>query len=199
MVSYFVRLCLVAILGSLPYSSQAQLSTLPKRYRRTQRLSNSQTTSGNVAASPASVERRQIMHNESNITVKRKARHLASEEELSLSMPLQSATFELSISMPYLEESEFELSSMSLSLEQAELSLSMSLPMFEDRPTENLGEQDSEVVSVDRSKSSSTLILCSFIAGLSALVVGATAMFLKMQRVHARELEQSELRYIQDV
>ena len=198
MVSYFVRLRLVAILGGLAHSSQAQLSTLPKRYRRTQRLSNSQTTSGNVAASPVSVERRQ-MHNESIITVKRKARQLGSEEELSLSMPLQSATFELSISMPYLEESEFELSSMSLSLEQAELSLSMSLPMFEDRPTENLGEQDSEVVSVDRSKSSSTLILCSFIAGLSALVVGATAMFLKMQRVHALELEQSELRYIQDV
>ena len=198
MVSYFVRLCLVAILGSLPYSSQAQLSTLPKRYRRTQRLSNSQTTSGNVAASPASVERRQ-MHNESIITVKRKARQLGSEEELSLSMPLQSATFELSISMPYLEESEFELSSMSLSLEQAELSLSLSLPMFEDLPTETVGEQVSDVVSVDRSKSSSTLILCSFIAGLSALVVGATAMFLKMQRVHARELEQSELRYIQDV
>ena len=152
-----------------------------------------------MEASPARVERRQLL-SESKITVKRKARELSWEDDLSLSTSLQSAAFELSISMPSLEELEFGLSSMSLFLEQAELSMSMSLPMFEDLPTKNLNnESDAETVSIGRNNASSTLILCSFIAGLSALVVGATAMFLKMQRVHARELEQIEPRHLYDV
>lgn len=190
----------MAMIGSSMHKiSQAQLSTLPRRYRRAQSYSSRRRSSNNnvmaMGTSHAQLER----HSESKITVKRKTRELASDEELSLSMPqLKSATFDLSMSIPSLEESEFGISSMSLLLEQAELSLSLSLPMFDDVPTE-MPMDESETISTERSNASSTLILSSFIAGLSALVVGATAMFLKMQRLHARELEQSEVKDLYDV
>jgi hypothetical protein len=118
-------------------------------------------------------------------------------------MSLSLVESEYSLSMPPLGESEFgnivpvsSMSMMLLSLDESELSLS--LPMF-DFPKETLiDEPVAEIVSLDRSNAS-TLILCSFVAGLSALVVGATALFLKMQRVHAQELERSQARHVFDL
>jgi hypothetical protein len=128
----------------------------------------------------------------------RKTRQLVESEELSMSMALATNTFDLSLSVPSLYESEF--GSMSLSLEEAELSLSLSLPMFEDSPTDTIeAEPESETAPLETSNAASTLILSSFIAGLSALVIGASAMFLKMKRLHAREVEEDKPRIVHDV
>jgi hypothetical protein len=70
-------------------------------------------------------------------------------------------------------------------LEQAELSM----PIFEDLKT----------VPINKSDASSTVILSSFIAGLSVLVVGASAMVLKMKRLRAREIEQDQPRMVYDI
>ena len=195
MVSSFSHLCLVAILCGAVYHADAQLSTIPRRYRHAP--SSIHQTSDKGASSAGVVLGRPIRKESENI-VMRKTRQLVESEELSMSMALETNTFDLSLSVPSLDESEF--GSMSLLLEEAELSLSLSLPMFEDSPTEpNIAEPESETASLETSNAASTLILSSFITGLSALVIGATAMFLKMKRLHAREVEQDEPRIVHDM
>ena len=133
-----------------------------------------------------------------------------------MSLSLEQA--ELGSSMPTIAEAEFGISSMSLSLDQAELGSSMpnleqaelsmpnleqaelSMPMFEDLSTRTLNDEPaSETVPIDKSDARSTVILSSFIAGLSVLVVGASAMVLKMKRLRAREIEQDQPRMVYDI
>ena len=249
MNSSFIRLSIVAVLGGAAYNAHAQLSTLPKRYRRTSTIRGVRQTTGDDTSSTV-VLGRPIQQESENI-VKRKTRQLEESEELSLSMALESATIELSNSMPTIEEAkfgmslsleqaelgssmptiaeaEFGISSMSLSLDQAELGSSMpnleqaelsmpnleqaelsmpnleqaelSMPMFEDLPTRTLNDEPtSETVPINKSDASSTDILSSFIAGLSVLVVGASAMVLKMKRLRASEIEQDQPRILYDI
>jgi hypothetical protein len=241
MVSSFIHLSIVAALGGAAYNAHAQLSTLPKRYRRTSTIRGVRQTTGDDASSTV-VLGRPIQQESENI-VKRKTRQLEESEELSLSMALESATIDLSNSMPTIAEAEFGTSSMSLSLEQAELGSSMptiaeaefgissmslsldqaelgssmpnleqaelsmpnleqaelSMPIFEDLTRTLNDEPASETVPINKSDASSTVILSSFIAGLSVLVVGASAMVLKMKRLRAREIEQDQPRMVYDI
>ena len=108
----------------------------------------------------------------------------------SMSLSLEQA--ELGSSMPNLEQAELSMPN----LEQAELSM----PMFEDLSTRTLNDEPaSETVPIDKSDARSTVILSSFIAGLSVLVVGASAMVLKMKRLRAREIEQDQPRMVYDI
>ena len=209
MVSSFIRLSIVAVLGGAAYNAHAQLSTLPKRYRRTSTIRGVRQTTGDDTSSTV-VLGRPIQQESENI-VKRKTRQLEESEELSLSMALESATIELSNSMPTIEEAKFGISSeqaeLSIpNLEQAELSMpnleqaELSMPMFEDLSTRTLNDEPaSETVPIDKSDARSTVILSSFIAGLSVLVVGASAMVLKMKRLRASEIEQDQPRILYDI
>ena len=209
MNSSFIRLSIVAVLGGAAYNAHAQLSTLPKRYRRTSTIRGVRQTTGDDTSSTV-VLGRPIQQESENI-VKRKTRQLEESEELSLSMALESATIELSNSMPTIEEAKFGISSeqaeLSIpNLEQAELSMpnleqaELSMPMFEDLSTRTLNDEPaSETVPIDKSDARSTVILSSFIAGLSVLVVGASAMVLKMKRLRAREIEQDQPRMVYDI
>jgi hypothetical protein len=209
MNSSFIRLSIVAVLGGAAYNAHAQLSTLPKRYRRTSTIRGVRQTTGDDTSSTV-VLGRPIQQESENI-VKRKTRQLEESEELSLSMALESATIELSNSMPTIEEAKFGISSeqaeLSIpNLEQAELSMpnleqaELSMPMFEDLSTRTLNDEPaSETVPIDKSDARSTVILSSFIAGLSVLVVGASAMVLKMKRLRASEIEQDQPRILYDI
>jgi len=86
-------------------------------------------------------------------------------EQSEGSMPLEEAAFSLS-----LEEVAF-----SMTLED---SFSMSMP----------DSEPSESVDLDNGGNSNggKLILGSFLAGISVLVVGATALFVKMRKAHSK-------------
>lgn len=101
---------------------------------------------------------------------RRKKANLRSNDEMSISlitpeMPMPPQRFEAS--MP-LTESMF-----GLSIPMVEL------PAAEETDTVSLGNDDSADI----------VILFSFLAGISAMVVGAVALFAKMRRVHRSEVD----------
>ena len=115
-------------------------------------------------------------------------------------------TTRMSLSMPNLEEARFDipdLKFMSMPLEEARFDIpigSMPLNIFDIEPDNS--DNDTNMMSVGLGKSSSssdTLILASMLAGLSALVVGSAAVFVKMRKVHSdqciedREEEELEM------
>ncbi|KAL7549182.1 hypothetical protein ACHAWF_017137 [Thalassiosira exigua] len=76
-----------------------------------------------------------------------------------------------------------------MSLQQMEMDLSIP---SEDISTETHGDELGDTVSLgdsDSNNAGSSLILASFLAGISALLVGAAALFVKMRRVHGRQAE----------
>ena len=94
-------------------------------------------------------------------------------EQQTGSMPLGS--------MP-LEIFDFDFGSMPLE----EAAFSMSMPDSEPSQSEGTGDLESSSVG------SSTLILASFLAGISVLVVGATTLFIKMRKEYGRQLDSDE-------
>eukprot|EP00584_Thalassiosira_punctigera_P011253 CAMPEP_0172562014 /NCGR_PEP_ID=MMETSP1067-20121228/95229_1 /TAXON_ID=265564 ORGANISM="Thalassiosira punctigera, Strain Tpunct2005C2" /NCGR_SAMPLE_ID=MMETSP1067 /ASSEMBLY_ACC=CAM_ASM_000444 /LENGTH=135 /DNA_ID=CAMNT_0013352159 /DNA_START=114 /DNA_END=521 /DNA_ORIENTATION=- len=87
-----------------------------------------------------------------------------------------------------LQELEFDSS---MSLQKAGFDLS--IPMGE-RITQTNGDKSEHVIIKENASNSkgSTIILASFLVGLSSLVVGALALFLKMRQMHWRQLEENE-------
>ena len=66
-----------------------------------------------------------------------------------------------------------------------------SLPLIEELPlpTETHGDEyEFSFLDSEEGNDGSTLILASFLAGISALVLAAGALFVKMRRVHGRQM-----------
>ena len=101
---------------------------------------------------------------------------------MSFSLPFDSRRFDISMSMPSsIEELDF---SMSIDLAAFDI-MSMSMPSLIDIPAET----ELESISLDNGSSTgSKLVLASVVAGISALVVLAAALFVKGAR--SRETEE---------
>jgi hypothetical protein len=171
-----IAICFFGILAAAA-TTQANVSTLPQRYRNANGKVQQQRKSGTVTNG---IKTRQ----------EKETRKLV---EQSLSMPsLDQASFDLS-SMP-ITESRFDLSSMPITESRFDLPMSMpitqlefdsSMSMMSDPPTESIGIG---ALSSDE-KDGNKVILSSFLAGIGALVVAVAAMFVKMRRARARTEE----------
>lgn len=99
-----------------------------------------------------------------------------------LSLPLDARKFDISMSMPSIEQLDF-----SMSIDQAAfdlMSMSMSMPSLIDVPAET----ELESVSLDNGSSTgSKLVLASVVAGISALVILGAALFVKNTRSRKTE------------
>jgi len=176
----------LAIIILLSSTTNAQLSTLPKRYRSNKVQQTSSTTT-----SVKHTLKQQKTKKNGNL---RKKRYLRKDPELNYMSMNNLFTTRMSMSMPNLEEARFDipdLDFMSMPLEEARFDIpigSMPLNVFDDiEPLDN-SDGDMNMMSVGLGKSSSssdTLILASMLAGLSALVVGSAAVFVKMRKVHS--------------
>ena len=173
----------MAIIILLSSTTNAQLSTLPKRYRSNKVQTSSTTT----------VKHTLKQHKTKKNGNLRKKRYLRKDPELNYMSMNSLFTTRMSLSMPNLEEARFDipdLDFMSMPLEEARFDIpigSMPLNVFDDiEPDNSDGDMDMMSVGLGKSSSSSdTLILASMLAGLSALVVGSAAVFVKMRKVHS--------------
>ena len=102
-------------------------------------------------------------------------------EQQTGSMPLE--IYEKQAGSMPLEVFDFDFGSMPLE----EAAFSMSMPDSEPSQSEGTGDLESS-----GSVGSSTLILASFLAGISVLVVGAAALFIKMRKEYGRQLDSDE-------
>ena len=103
-------------------------------------------------------------------------------------MPLQESEFDLS--MP-LQESNFD---MPMPLQESDFDLSMPTDGL---PTQTHGDELGDVIALGENASNSdgnAVILASFLAGISVLVVGAAALFVKTRQKHNRRAEESQER-----
>ena len=171
--SISIALCLTAMLMTTP-TTQAQLSTIPKRYR-----SNSDNNKPQELGRKQRQERgQQQQRNKENLR----------KLEGDLSMPLQASEFDMS--MP----SGPRVRMMSMPLQESEFYLSMPT---DELPTQTHGDELGDVIALGENGSNSdgsTIILASFLAGISVLVVGAAALFVKMRQKHSRHAEESQER-----
>ncbi len=183
-----IALCFAAMLVAC--TTQAQLSTLPKRYRsgngKVLQQHESRAMEGGFGRRTSLQQRKTSSTKEVRKTNLRKnTRKLSAEKELSmsLSLPLDSRRFDIpSMSMQSsIEELDF---SMSIDLVAFDV-MSMSMPSLLDVPAET----ELESISLDNGTSTgSKLVLASVVAGISALVVLAAALFVKSAR--SRETEE---------
>ena len=190
-----MNIAILAIIAILSSTTNAQLSTLPKRYRSNKVQTSSTTT----------VKHTLKQHKTKKNGNLRKKRYLRKDPELNYMSMNNLFTTRMSLSMPNLEEARFDipdLEFMSMPLEEARFDIpigSMPLNVFDIEPTSD-GDMNMMSVGLGKSSSSSdTLILASMLAGLSALVVGSVAVFVKMRKVHSdqciedREEEELEM------
>eukprot|EP00579_Thalassiosira_antarctica_P000335 CAMPEP_0201867602 /NCGR_PEP_ID=MMETSP0902-20130614/1776_1 /ASSEMBLY_ACC=CAM_ASM_000551 /TAXON_ID=420261 /ORGANISM="Thalassiosira antarctica, Strain CCMP982" /LENGTH=224 /DNA_ID=CAMNT_0048392783 /DNA_START=92 /DNA_END=766 /DNA_ORIENTATION=+ len=185
-----IALCLTATLITAS-TTQAQLSTVPKRHR-----SKSDYNKSKVFGRKQRQLRGQQLQQQQQQRKKKSLRKL----EGDFSMPLQESEFDMSMpsgpsarmmSMS-IHESEFDLS---MPLHESEFDLSM--PIMDGLPTQTVGDEMEDVIALGENVSNSdgnTLILASFLAGISALIVGAAALFVKMRQKHNRQGEESQER-----
>ena len=160
-------------------TTQAQISTVPKRHRN------------KIDYRPQEFGRKQRQQRGQQQQQQKKKTNLR-ELEGDLSIPIQESKFDMSMpsgssvrmmSIP-LQESGFDLS---MPLQESGLDLSM--PTIGDNPTQvHVG--DSEDITLGNG--STTPILASFLVGISLLVVGAVAFFVKMQQKHDSRVEESQ-------
>ncbi len=80
---------------------------------------------------------------------------------------------------------EFRVDNMSMSMPITDFDSSMSFPIKELLPTDTT----TIVTASGDGNDGQTLIYAGFLVGMSALVFAAAAMFAKMRRVHARQIE----------
>ena len=174
-----IALCFFGILAAAA-TTQANVSTLPQRYRNANGKVQQQRKSGMVTNG---IKTRQ----------EKETRNLV-EESLFMSS-LDQASVELS-SVP-MTESRFELSSMPITESRFDLPMSMpitelefdsSMSMMTDLPTESIeiGASSSD------EKDGNAVILSSFLAGIGVLVVAVAAMFVKMRRARAHRTEENQ-------
>ena len=79
-------------------------------------------------------------------------------------------------------------------LQESEFYLSMPT---DELPTQTHGGELGDVIALGENASNSdgnAVILASFLAGISVLVVGAAALFVKMRQKHNRQAEESQER-----
>ena len=219
MVSFKIALAAtIAIATTALLPTHAQLSTIPRRYRST----NTQLTSSSVS------KRRTLQKQQHHQQKKRQGgNNLRTRNLDEQSMPLESAEMSLLIlprgSMPSIEQSDMSLPiklrmdeldnsmpleesrfDISMPLEESRFDISMPLNVFDmsmSMPTEGdiPKDEDLTVVLGENESGSATLILASFLAGLSVLVVGAMACFVKMRKVHNKQvLEEREEDFIEE-
>jgi len=183
MISSHITLAILAIIAILSSTTtNAQLSTLPKRYRSNKVQSSSTTTVNHTLKQHKTKKNGHL----------RKKRYLRKDPELNYMSMNNLFTTRMSLSMPNLEEARFDipdLDFMSMPLEEARFDIpigSMPLNVFDIEPDNSDGDMNMMSVGLGKSSSSSdTLILASMLAGLSALVVGSAAVFMKMRKVHS--------------
>ena len=126
-------------------------------------------------------------------------RQLEEEKSMSMSLPLDVRRFDISMSMPpFIVESDFSMS-IDLAAFDDMMSMSMSMPSLTDVPAEK--ELDS--VSLDNgSSTASKLVLASAVAGISALVILAAALFAKSassrktEEIRAVDAEEGQLQRV---
>lgn len=161
----------LAMMGSTTSTTNAQLSAIPKRYRSTKTQQISPVGSMNRGY--------QLQKHQQKKQGNLRTRNL--EGGSSLSVPLE----ESELSMPIAEsEMSMPLTMFDMSIPLMEAELDLSMPSV-DIPSDS---EEADFVTLENGSSSgSTLILASFLAGVSALVVAATAMFIKMRKVHRKE------------
>ena len=159
-----MALCLTAMLATTS-TTQAQISTIPKRYRS--ELNNSK---------PKEFGRKQRQQIGQQQQGRREAK--SGKQEGNLSMPLQRSGFAMSVPLggPGVRMMSILLqelrSEMSMALPRSGLDLTLSMPM-----------DDAEVVTLDNGSDSdgNAPLLASFLTGMSAVVVGSLALFAKMR------------------
>jgi len=165
-----IALCLTAMLTA-PHITRAQIANVHKRYRSKLDYNKSKEFGRKQRHRRG---QQQQKHNENNL------RKLD-----DLTMPPQESEFDMSVpSKPIVRM-------MSIPLQESAFDLSM--PMG-DIPAQTDGD-DLEVVSLANGGDSddSGTLLASFLAGISALVVGSVVFFVKMRqkpRCHAEEIQQ---------
>lgn len=166
----------VAAALAAPPSAHAQLSTVPKRYRSQKNRVESQFG-----------RRRQVPESVKEAQPKRSLRGNDGERELEEQAfsfsPIQPLMFSMRSS--YMEDPE----GMSLPSIEAMSVAYEELPPPPTQPSGGDGYVTQELGGDD--DGTNNIILASFLAGISALVVGAAALFVKMRRVHGRSAEDS--------
>ena len=198
----------IAIATTALLPTNAQLSTIPRRYRST----NTQLTSSSVSKRRTLQKQQKKRQGGNNLRTRNLDEQsmplesaemsllilprgsMPSIEQSDMSLPIKLRMDELDNSMP-LEESRFDIS---MPLEESRFDISMPLNVFEmsmSMSTEGdiPKDEDLTVVLGENESGSATLILASFLAGLSVLVVGSMACFVKMRKVHNKQvLEERE-------
>ena len=169
----------LAVVGSTS-TANAQLSAIPKRYRSTK----TQQISSAGSMNKRQLQEHQQQKKQGNLRTRNlEGSSMPSIELSELSVPLE----ESELSMPIVEsEMSMPLTMFDMSIPLMEAELELSMPSV-DLPSDSAGEEADIVTLENGSSSGSTLILASFLAGVSALVVAATAMFIKMRKVHSKE------------
>jgi hypothetical protein len=176
------------IVGILAVTSitQAQLSNVPIRYRN--RSANRKMQQHREVRTSSKGQRPMLR----KTTTKNKARKLVDE---SISLPIiDQASFNLS-SAP-ITESRVDISSLSMFADFHGDGMSMmSMPDFDSCMSLLITEPPSETRDTDfatgKGNGGKALMYAGFLVGMSAMVFAAAAMFAKMRRVHAGQVERS--------
>ncbi|KAL7445814.1 hypothetical protein ACHAXH_009623 [Discostella pseudostelligera] len=180
-----LALCFTALLMACS-TTQAQLSTLPKRYRSENgKVGKHDNTSseGGFGKHPSHKQRKTSTAREVRKTNLRQRTRKMSVEELSmsLSLPLDA----LDMSMPSIDEIDYSMSIDESEFDWMSISLSMSMPSLIDIP-------EVESVSIDNGSSTgSKLVMASLVAGVSAMLILVAALFAKS--ANSRKVEESRV------
>ncbi len=174
-------------------TTQAQLSNVPIRYRSANRKVQQRRESG----TPSEAQRPMLRTTADGIKKRqeRKARKLVALDQASSdpsSVPITESRVDIS-SLSMFTRFRVDKMSMSMPITESDYDFSMSLAMMELLPTETIGIG----AASDDGNDGQTLMYAGFLVGMSALVFAAAAMFSKMRRVHAREMEVERSRNVQ--
>ena len=158
-----IALCIGAMLVAAS-TTQAQLANVPKRYRSKNSVLVDQEFGRHS---------RQQKNQQASSAARRNLRHL----EGSMSMVSNDGLDFTGLT----RMKGFDLDgSMSMSMPQ-----NIVVPDGDSEPSESTQELESN-------NGSDTVVMASFLAGISALVVGAMALFVKMRQRHSRQLAEND-------
>jgi hypothetical protein len=178
-----MALCCFAGILAAASTTQAQLSNVPRRYRSANgKVQQQRRESG----TPSEAQRPMLRTTASGIKKRqeKKARRLVAESPSLPAVPITESRVDIS-SLSMFAEFRVDNMSMSMPITESDYDFSMSLAMMELLPTETLGIG----AASDDGYDGQTLIYAGFLVGMSALVLAASAMFAKMRRAHARQME----------
>ena len=178
-----MALCCFAGILAAASTTQAQLSNVPRRYRSANgKVQQRRRESG----TPSEAQRPMLRTTASGIKKRqeKKARRLVAESPSLPAVPITESRVDIS-SLSMFTEFRVDNMSMSMPITESDYDFSMSLAMMELLPTETIGIG----AASDDGYDGQTLIYAGFLVGMSALVLAASAMFAKMRRAHARQME----------